>query len=261
MRQINCALAVISVGLGFPGCGLALPDGWGLVAAGGVKSPLVTSEADKDNLSSELIFIGTRDWDLPGQWTLQALGVAQFERETAGRSFNVTDSATLGLVVRYRMVCCGTVSSGVRYGYEKQIPTGLETTGVQLGLDHVVYKKIAGEWSAPRVVSGWSNIRFPGSKGGDVEDWVAQGRYEISQGFEIRPLSAAPSLYFGLGSTLDKEGLSYNNKFVADIGGRLSWKLGKTAVSFDIRMLRDRRFLSDELYIGRQIRLGFRRVF
>ena len=261
MRRSNCAIALFSFQFILMGKAFALPDGWGVVASGGIVSPLVTSEADEGNLSAELIFQAARTWEVSDRWSGQLFGVAQIDRETAGRDFNLTNKGTVGAAVRYGSECCGFFSSGVRYTFEKQVASELVTTGVQFGFDHGVWKKVAGEWSAPRVVSGWSNVRFPGSLGGEFENWVAQGRYEISQGFEPRPLKAAPSLYAGLGFTLDAEGLSYNNKLVLDMGARFSWKIEETSVSLDIRAMRDRRFLSDEQYIGRQIRLGFRRVF
>ncbi|MEM9716036.1 MAG: hypothetical protein AAF826_05910 [Pseudomonadota bacterium] len=258
LRQIFLAVLVLCW---LPRTGLALPEGWDGVISGGITSPLVTSEADEENLSGELIFQLSRTWDLSEKWSVQTLGVLQFKRETAERDFNLTNKGTVGAIIRYQFECCGAVSSGLRYTYEKQVSSGLETTGLQFGFDHAVWKKVAGEWSAPRVVSGWSNIRFSGSLGGEFGDWVAQGRYEISQGLEARPFKAKPSIYSGVGFTLDREGLSYNNKLVLDVGARLSWVIGETSVSLDIRLLRDRRFKSDELFVGRQIRLGFRRVF
>lgn len=248
-------------GLIAPVMGMALPDGWDAVASGGVTSPLVTSPEDEGNLSGELIFQLTRNWKIVEDASFQILGVAQSKRETAGRDFNLTDKASLGTVIAYKADCCGTFSSGFRYTYDRQIRTGDVAAGVQFGFDHAVWKKVAGDWDAPRVVSGWSNIRFPGSLGGEVQNWVAQGRYEISQGLVMRPFGAKPSLYGGVGFTLDHEGLSYNNKFVLDAGARLAWNVGETSLSLDFRVLRDQRFLSDELYTGRQIKLGFRRVF
>jgi len=261
MKRVFYISAVLAAGAFAPCAVMALPDGWGLVASGGITQPLVTSEEDEGNLSAELILQGSRTWALSDRFSAQALGVVQAKRETAAREFNMTNKGTAGLILQFKPECCGTFSSGFRFTFEKQVTSGLETKGIQFGADHAIWKKVAGEWSAPRVFSGWSNIRFPGSLGGRAKDWVAQGRYELSQGLEARPLTARPSLFGGVGFTLDREGESFNNKLVLDLGARFSWKIGETSVSLDFRGMRDRRFLSDELYTGHQIRLGFRRVF
>ena len=261
MRRSFWALACLFLGCFSPASVAALSGTSSAVASGGTKKPLVISEDDVGNLSSEFLFLATRTWNIDERWSLQTLASFEVERERADRDFNETNAVTFGGVLRYTFDCCGTVSSGLRYTREVQVNNGSENWGLKFGADHVVFKKVAGEWTSPRIFFGWSNIRFPGALGGDHKDWVAQGRYEISQGFEARPFSAMPVLYTGLGFTVDREGLSYNNKLVADAGLRFSWKVKKTSITLDFRGIRDRRFVSDELFLGHQIRLGFRHVF
>lgn len=239
----------------------ALPGGWGGVIVAGVRDPLETSAADSGNLVTETSFSLYRQFELSEKVSFRITGRIAGNREEARRSFNLTNSVSLGGAMRYTSGCCGVFSAGIQYAWEEEVSTGATETGLKAGFDHGIYKKIAGEWTSPRVFSGWSNIRFPGALAGTAEDWVAQGRYELSQGFEVRPLGAAPSVFGGVGGTLDREGLSFNNKFVLDAGGRLSWKIKSASISLDARVIRDRRFLSDELFVGPQFRLGLRLPF
>ncbi|MEM0977373.1 MAG: hypothetical protein AAGJ34_07555 [Pseudomonadota bacterium] len=239
----------------------ALPDGWGGTVVAAARKPLATSREDEENLIGEAAISIYRRWELGGPFAFQLTAFAAADRETAQRDYNLTNSLGLGASVRYTTECCGIFSLVAQTLLEEEVQTNSRESGVKAGADHGIYKKVAGEWSAPRVFSGWSNIRFPGALAGEAGNWVAQGRYELSQGFEMRPFGAAPAIFGGLGGTVDHEGLSYNNKYVFDAGARLVWKVKQASISIDARGIRDRRYKSDELFTGMQYRLGLRWPF
>jgi hypothetical protein len=222
------------------------------ISWGGATSPNSLTPADDGNIGFNL----TTKISFDAGWTVGKAKLVPYatlytQGDSLGYVYNSKDKITVGIVLRHKVKRHGNLSFGVKYDYDYRALSGIVYSGFGLTADYGLYRSRKRENGDRVILSGWSNLRYPGSMAPrDRANLIGQGQFTLARERKLgkSKFSAAGFTAFGLYGDTDNN--EYNNKVQLDFGIRAKRKIKNTNVTLSVKYRIDHRFKSENTYSG-----------